>query len=162
MGKISVIIPTHNRADLLPRAVRSVQNQTRAVDEIIIVSDGSTDNTEETVKALAEQDERIHLIAYHPEETVIMPEIEELKPLQESLSLFWMTMMNGCPEDGTTNGAFEKDPEVGLVYSSQNCIYLDTGITYQTQPMWRGDLSRGIYPWRNGDTFPGYGQKKSS
>ena len=66
MGKISVIIPTHNRADLLPRAVRSVQNQTRAVDEIIIVSDGSTDNTEETVNALAEQDERIHLIAYHP------------------------------------------------------------------------------------------------
>ena len=52
MGKISVIIPTHNRADLLPRAIKSVQDQTRAVDEIIVVSDGSTDNTEETVKKM--------------------------------------------------------------------------------------------------------------
>ena len=66
MGKISVIIPTHNRADLLPRAIKSVQDQTRAVDEIIVVSDGSTDNTEETVKKIAEQDSRIQLIAYYP------------------------------------------------------------------------------------------------
>ena len=40
MGKISVIIPTHNRADILPRAIKSIQNQTRPVDEIIVVSDG--------------------------------------------------------------------------------------------------------------------------
>ena len=46
MGKISVIIPTHNRADILPRAIKSVQKQTRPVDEIIIVSDGSTDETD--------------------------------------------------------------------------------------------------------------------
>ena len=66
MEKISVIIPTHNRADILPRAIRSIQNQTRPVDEIIVVSDGSTDNTEEVVKELAEKDSRIRLIAYHP------------------------------------------------------------------------------------------------
>ena len=61
-----MVIPTHNRAELLPRAVKSVQSQTRPVDEIIIVSDGSTDDTEEIVKRFAEEDERIRLIAYHP------------------------------------------------------------------------------------------------
>jgi glycosyltransferase involved in cell wall biosynthesis len=44
-GKISVIIPTWNRADLLPRAIESVLRQTREADEIIVVDDGSTDET---------------------------------------------------------------------------------------------------------------------
>ena len=48
-GGLSVIIPTYNRATLLPRALESVFAQTRPVDEIIVVDDGSTDNTEAVV-----------------------------------------------------------------------------------------------------------------
>ncbi len=43
---ITVIIPTHNRAGLLPRALDSVLAQTLAPLEIILVDDGSTDGTE--------------------------------------------------------------------------------------------------------------------
>lgn len=43
--KISVIIPTFNRAELLARALISVQKQTLPADEIIVVDDGSDDNT---------------------------------------------------------------------------------------------------------------------
>lgn len=42
---ISVIIPTWNRADRLVEALQSVVAQTRPADEIIVVDDGSEDNT---------------------------------------------------------------------------------------------------------------------
>ena len=44
---ISVIIPTYNRRNTLPRAVESVLNQTYKPIEIIVVDDGSTDGTKE-------------------------------------------------------------------------------------------------------------------
>jgi glycosyltransferase involved in cell wall biosynthesis len=47
--KISVIIPTHNREELLEKAIQSVINQTVKVAEVIIVDDGSTDNTKEMI-----------------------------------------------------------------------------------------------------------------
>lgn len=49
-GKISVIIPTYNRADLLPRALESVLQQTLPPDEILVVDDGSTDTTPQVIK----------------------------------------------------------------------------------------------------------------
>lgn len=42
---ISVVIPTHNRAKLLPRAINSVLRQIQPYDEILVVDDGSTDDT---------------------------------------------------------------------------------------------------------------------
>lgn len=53
----SVILSTYNRAHLLPRAIKSVLNQTYQNFELIIVDDCSTDNTEEVVRTFS--DERI-------------------------------------------------------------------------------------------------------
>lgn len=47
---VSAIITTHNRADLLPRALKSVIAQTYSPLEIIVVDDASTDNTEAVIR----------------------------------------------------------------------------------------------------------------
>ena len=47
--KISVIIPTYNRSKLLNRSIRSVLNQTFQPNEIIVVDNGSTDDTRKMV-----------------------------------------------------------------------------------------------------------------
>jgi glycosyltransferase involved in cell wall biosynthesis len=55
LPKISIYMPTHNRATLLPRAIMSVVNQNYTNIELIIVDDGSSDGTEEVLRNYASQ-----------------------------------------------------------------------------------------------------------
>lgn len=57
---ISIVIPTHNRAHLLLRAIESILTQNFQKFELIIVNDASTDDTATLVKSIS--DERIRLI----------------------------------------------------------------------------------------------------
>lgn len=49
---VAAIIPTYNCAGFLPEAIASVRAQTAPVEQIIVVDDGSTDNTAEVVSGL--------------------------------------------------------------------------------------------------------------
>jgi glycosyltransferase involved in cell wall biosynthesis len=57
---VSVVIPSYNRSRMLLRAIQSVCMQTFADFELIVVDDGSTDNTSSVAEALA--DPRIRLV----------------------------------------------------------------------------------------------------
>lgn len=46
---VSIIVPTYNRGDLLPKTLNSVLSQTYSQFELLIVDDGSIDNTKEVV-----------------------------------------------------------------------------------------------------------------
>jgi teichuronic acid biosynthesis glycosyltransferase TuaG len=60
---VSVIIPVHNGMQKLIESVQSVQTQTMTAWEIIIIDDGSTDQTIKIAKDLASEDARIHAIS---------------------------------------------------------------------------------------------------
>lgn len=61
-GLISVIVPIYNLEDLLKNSVQSIIRQTYPHLEIILVDDGSTDQTFAVMQSLAEKDKRIVLI----------------------------------------------------------------------------------------------------
>lgn len=79
LPKVSVIIPTYNRADLLPRAIGSVLNQTFRDFELIVVDDGSTDNTKEVVKEFQKKDERVRYIWRENSSGAAKPKNEGIK-----------------------------------------------------------------------------------
>ncbi|EFU8711396.1 glycosyltransferase family 2 protein, partial [Campylobacter jejuni] len=62
MCKISVIIPIYNVEKYLDKCLKSVINQTYKNLDIILVDDGSIDNSLNIAKEYAKKDERIFLI----------------------------------------------------------------------------------------------------
>ena len=46
----SIVIPTYNRAELLSQAIESVLSQTHSNREILVVDDGSSDDTQSMVR----------------------------------------------------------------------------------------------------------------
>ena len=59
---VSIIIPVYNVEKFLYKCIKSVQNQTYRNIEIILVNDGSTDNSLEICKKFMKNDNRITLI----------------------------------------------------------------------------------------------------
>ncbi|VAV83415.1 hypothetical protein MNBD_DELTA01-505 [hydrothermal vent metagenome] len=58
---VSVIIPTYNRAGYLIEAIESVLNQTYNDIEIIVVDDGSSDDTQEKLKPYKDKIEYVYI-----------------------------------------------------------------------------------------------------
>ena len=61
---ISVIVPAYNVENYLERCIKSLQDQTYSDIEILIVDDGSTDQTDRIRKKLAAKDKRIKCLSY--------------------------------------------------------------------------------------------------
>lgn len=62
MSKVSVIMPAYNVQDYIEESIHSVQKQEYENWELIVVDDGSTDETVNVVESLRKQDGRIRLL----------------------------------------------------------------------------------------------------
>ena len=121
MAKISVVIPTHNRVDLLPRAIKSVLEQTYKDIEIVVVSDGSTDGTDEYMKQYADNP-NVKYISYHPGRGGNYARNAGFDAAKGEFVAF----LDDDDEWGPTKiekqvALMEADEEVGLVYTGINC-----------------------------------------
>ncbi len=61
---VTCIIPTHNRADILPRSIDSVLRQTYHCFELLVVDNLSDDGTATVVKKYERRDSRVHYLSY--------------------------------------------------------------------------------------------------
>ncbi|MDA1021540.1 MAG: glycosyltransferase [Cyanobacteria bacterium] len=59
MPRVSVVVPSYNRGDYISETIESILAQTFADFELIVIDDGSTDDTESIVKAFADKDSRV-------------------------------------------------------------------------------------------------------
>lgn len=64
--KLSIAIPAYNAAKSLPRTVESILAQTMADFELLIVNNGSADNTGDVARELAKKDARIKVFDVYP------------------------------------------------------------------------------------------------
>lgn len=62
MTRVSIVLPTYNGAKWIKRSIQSVQTQSFTDWELLVVSDGSYDETEEIVLSLCKEDSRILFI----------------------------------------------------------------------------------------------------
>lgn len=64
--KINIILPTRNRSNFLKEAIESITKQTYEKWELIIIDDGSTDNTKEVVSHYQKKYKNIQYFYIHP------------------------------------------------------------------------------------------------
>lgn len=62
MPKISVIVPCFNQAKYIQETIKSVLKQTFTDFELLVIDDGSTDNSTDIIKKYTKQDKRVKLI----------------------------------------------------------------------------------------------------
>ena len=132
---VSIIIPAYNVGDFLKDTVLSVQQQAFTDWEIVLVNDGSTDNTLEIATSLASHDPRIKVIDQHNQGVSVARNNGFFK----SMGLF-VVFLDG--DDLWPHGALQalmsKQQESGadVVYGRQNTMRLNghIDIVYDDYP----------------------------
>lgn len=126
--KISVIIASYNYAQYIEEAINSVIDQSYQDWELIIVDDGSKDNSVDIIKAYCEKDQRIHFFQHNDGQN---------KGLKETLLLGlkhaageWIAFLESDDSFKSDNllkkiEIIKKYPEVKLIFNKTNCIWED-------------------------------------
>jgi glycosyltransferase involved in cell wall biosynthesis len=142
MSRVSVIIPTYRRPELLPRAIASVLCQTFEDFELLIVDDASNDNTDQAVKSIP--DKRIRYCRNEINKGGAASRNRGIREAQSSYIAFLDDDDEWLPEKLELQVALldQSPPEVGGIYAGYEKIMSTTGESLGiTLPTKRGDLS---------------------
>ena len=63
--KVSIITPCYNAATFIETTIHSIQQQTLSDWELLVVDDGSVDNSADIIRCMAKDDSRIKIIQFH-------------------------------------------------------------------------------------------------
>jgi glycosyltransferase involved in cell wall biosynthesis len=140
MPKISVIIPTYERAASLARAINSVLEQTFRDFEIIIVDDASKDNTREVVKAIGDQ--RIRYLRHERNQKEAGARNTGVSNARGEYVAFLDDDDEWLPDKlrRQVDLLDRSPPYVGVVYTGSIKIDRGNGKTFRVTPTKRGNL----------------------
>lgn len=115
--KVSVILPVHNRADVLPRAIESVLAQVFGDFELIVVDDGSTDGSAVVAKSFG--DPRIRIIELGKNRGGNVARNEGIRAAHAPLIAFLDSDDRYIPTKlATVVAEFERHPDLDLLVDS--------------------------------------------
>ena len=118
MKKVSIIIPCFNQGEWIKEAVESAVNQTYKNVEIVIINDGSTDNSEDVIHSLCEKypdivfinEKENHGVVYARNKAIQMTSAEYILPLDADDKIAPSYVEKAVK-------ILEENPNIGIVYS---------------------------------------------
>jgi glycosyltransferase involved in cell wall biosynthesis len=114
---VSVILPVHNRADVLARAIQSVVDQHLANWELIVIDDGSTDGSVDVARSFG--DERIEIVELAENRGGNIARNEGVRAARAPLIAFLDSDDTYLPEKlERVVGIFEAKPNLDLLVDS--------------------------------------------
>jgi len=138
--RVSVLMPVHNRAAFVERACRSVLTQTFRDFELIIIDDGSRDDSPRRLEALARTDPRIRLSIR--ENRGLIASRNELLSLARAPLVAWMDSDDISLPERLAMQVARLDAEPGLVCLGSAALDIDS----DDDP-----ICRNIYPEHHED-----------
>ena len=121
-GLISIVLPVYNGGDMIEFAIESCLNQTEQNFELIIVNDGSTDNTSDIINRYKESDERIRIIE---QENKMLPTALNVGfAAAKGEFLTWISADNVMLPDAlkVMKKELESDENTAMVYTNMRLI----------------------------------------
>ena len=118
--KVSIVLPTYNQADMLPKAIESIMNQTYQDWELIIVNDGSTDGTIEYLESLKvpSTSEKFKIV-HHDHNQKLPSALNTGFEFATGEYYTWVSSDSVCTPYmiEALAGALDKYPEAGMAYA---------------------------------------------
>jgi len=130
--EISVVVPAYNVRDYIADALLSLESQTFENFEVLVVNDGSTDDTAEVVKPFIQRDGRFRLL-HKPNGGLSSARNFGIRHAQGK----YIALLDGddtyAPTKLATHVAvLEKFPDVGVVYSASRIMRDDGRLTWMS------------------------------
>ena len=130
---VSIILPTYNRAALLPRSIESVLGQTYGDFELIVVDDGSQDDSAAVVAKFG--DKRTRYLRHTQNRGVAAARNTGLAEVRGAYVAFQDSDDQWLPEKlERQKRAFDRHPDAAVVYSDMHRIYSDGRVLYFRSP----------------------------
>lgn len=142
---VSVIIPTHNRCSLLIRAIESIEKQTFRDFEIIIVSDASTDETDEKMNELQKKTSYISYYAIDRSRGANYARNYGIQHAKGEYIAFLDDDDEWLPQKLEEQvKKFQASPDIGLVYCNVNIVDCTGKFICVNQQNTEGNVSKEI------------------